>query len=54
VLIFVGLKMVWLNDLFGGKLPITLSLGVIGVIAISVAFSLLFPKSFGEGGRAST
>jgi tellurite resistance protein TerC len=55
VLMFVGLKMVWLNDLFGGKFPITLSLGVIaGVIAVSVALSLLFPKSSGEGERAST
>src|SRR5687767_6350680 len=46
VLIFVGLKMVWLNDLFGGKFPITLSLGIItGVIAISVVASLLFPKA---------
>lgn len=45
VLIFVGLKMVWLNDLYDGKFPITLSLGVIAaVIASSVAFSLLFPK----------
>lgn len=45
VLIFVGLKMVWLNDLFGGKFPITLSLGIIaGVIAASVSLSLLFPR----------
>ena len=45
VLVFVGLKMVWLNDLFGGKFPITISLGVIGlVIALSIVFSLLFPK----------
>lgn len=45
VLIFVGLKMVWLNNLFGGKFPISLSLGIItGVIAISVVLSLLFPK----------
>ena len=45
VLIFVGLKMVWLNDLFGGKFPISLSLGIIaGVIAVSVAASLMFPK----------
>jgi predicted tellurium resistance membrane protein TerC len=29
VLIFVGLKMVWLNDAFGGKFPITWSLGFI-------------------------
>ena len=46
VLIFVGLKMVWLNDLFGGKFPISLSLGIItAVIATSVVFSLLFPKA---------
>src|SRR6185503_13516025 len=45
VLIFVGLKMVWLNDLYGGKFPITLSLGIIaGVIAASILLSLLFPK----------
>jgi TerC family integral membrane protein len=45
VLIFVGLKMVWLNDAFGGKFPITISLGIIGsVIAISVVLSLLFSK----------
>src|SRR6185436_2145023 len=46
VLIFVGLKMVWLNDLYDGKFPITLSLGIIlGIIALSVTLSLLFPKS---------
>ena len=45
VLVFVGLKMVWLNDAFGGKFPITWSLGVItGVIALSVIGSLLFPR----------
>ena len=45
VLIFVGLKMVWLNDLYGGKFPISLSLGIIGgVIALSVALSLLFTR----------
>lgn len=41
VLIFVGLKMVWLNDLFGGKFPISWSLGIIfGAIAVSVLASL--------------
>src|SRR5215216_166024 len=46
VLVFVGLKMVWLNDLYDGKFPITLSLGIIAaVIASSVILSLLFPKS---------
>ena len=45
VLIFVGLKMVWLNDWYGGKFPITLSLGIIGaIITVSVVLSLLFPK----------
>jgi tellurite resistance protein TerC len=44
VLVFVGLKMVWLNDAFGGKFPITWSLGVIlGTIAVSVVASLMFP-----------
>jgi tellurite resistance protein TerC len=45
VLVFVGLKMVWLNQLFDGKFPILLSLGIIaGVIAASVVLSLVFPK----------
>jgi tellurite resistance protein TerC len=45
VLVFVGLKMVWLNQLFNGKFPILLSLGIIaGVIAASVVFSLVFPR----------
>src|SRR5918998_1454418 len=53
VLVFVGLKMVWLNDLFGGKFPVTLSLGIIaGVIAASVALSLLFPKAHVEAKEA--
>ncbi|HEV2706697.1 MAG TPA: TerC family protein [Pyrinomonadaceae bacterium] len=46
VLIFVGLKMVWLNNLYGGKFPISLSLGIItAVIAVSVVLSLMFPKA---------
>ena len=45
VLIFVGLKMVWLNRLYGGHFPITISLGVIiGVISASIALSLIFPR----------
>jgi tellurite resistance protein TerC len=44
ILIFVGLKMVWLNDLFGGKFPIGWSLAIIaGLLAGSVAASLLWP-----------
>lgn len=45
VLVFVGLKMVWLNDMFGGKFPVTWSLAfILTAIAASVAASLLFPK----------
>jgi tellurite resistance protein TerC len=44
ILIFVGLKMVWLNDLFDGKFPITWSLGIIGaLLAASVAASWAWP-----------
>jgi tellurite resistance protein TerC len=42
VLVFVGLKMVWLNEAFGGKFPITWSLGIIaGIIGISITASLM-------------
>lgn len=34
ILIFVGLKMVWLNDAFGGKFPIEWSLGIIGALLL--------------------
>ena len=45
VLVFVGLKMVWLNALFGGKFPIEWSLAIIaGLIATSMGLSLLYPK----------
>jgi len=48
VLVFVGLKMVWLNQAFGGKFPITWSLGIIvSVIAASVVASLVFPRKPG-------
>jgi tellurite resistance protein TerC len=50
VLVFVGLKMVWLNDWYGGKFPIAVSLSVIvGVIAVSMVGSLLFPKNGSAG-----
>jgi len=53
VLIFVGLKMVWLNDLFGGKFPISYSLGFIClVLTASILFSMLFPKK-AEGTEAN-
>jgi tellurite resistance protein TerC len=46
VLVFVGLKMVWLNDAFGGKFPITWSLGIIAsAIGLSVVLSLIFPAA---------
>jgi tellurite resistance protein TerC len=46
VLIFVGLKMTVLGRLFeGGHVPTSLSLGVIiGVIALSIVASLVFPQ----------
>jgi tellurite resistance protein TerC len=54
VLIFVGLKMVWLNPWYGGKFPITYSLGFIGaVLAASLLLSLLFPKKAGRSDSGS-
>jgi tellurite resistance protein TerC len=45
VLIFVGLKMVWLDAWFDGKFPIGPSLAVIGaVLGASVILSLLYPR----------
>jgi len=49
VLIFVGLKMAWLNDLFGGKFPIGYSLGFICfALMASILLSILLPKKTGE------
>jgi tellurite resistance protein TerC len=51
VLMFVGLKIAWLNELYNGKFPIAISLGIIAaVITISVIASLLFPKVRGVAG----
>ncbi len=45
VLIFVGVKMAWLNEKFEGHFPIGVSLGIIaGVILISVTLSFIFPQ----------
>ncbi len=45
VLVFVGLKMVWLNKLFDGHFPIGASLGIISFfIGGSIALSLAIPK----------
>ena len=50
VLIFVGLKMVWLNDVFDGHFPIAWSLAIIAaILATSIAASLLAPVPRSEG-----
>jgi tellurite resistance protein TerC len=52
VLVFVGLKMVWLDAWYGGKFPIAASLGIIaGVLVATVALSLLFPRVEAAGGE---
>lgn len=44
-LVFVGVKMVWLDDWFGGKFPIGVSLSVIAsTLLLSVVLSLLYPR----------
>ncbi|MCU0223801.1 MAG: TerC/Alx family metal homeostasis membrane protein [Acidobacteria bacterium] len=49
ILVFVGLKMVWLNELYGGKFPIGWSLGIIAaLLAGSIALSLIVTR--GEKG----
>jgi len=45
ILVFVGLKMAWLNDAFGGKFPITWSLGIIGaILATTMTVSLVVSR----------
>jgi tellurite resistance protein TerC len=45
ILVFVGLKMVWLNKAFDGHFPIGWSLGIIGtILTTSIVASLLVPK----------
>jgi len=60
ILIFVGVKMTWLNDAFGGKFPIEWSLGVIAaLLAGAVVASVLRSaregrqEEAGRGRRAS-
>jgi tellurite resistance protein TerC len=44
ILIFVGSKMAWLNEAFGGKFPTTWSLGIIGgILGAAALASLLMP-----------
>lgn len=48
VLIFVGLKMVYLNEAFGGKFPIGISLSIIvGLIGSSILASVIIAKRKG-------
>ena len=45
VLVFVGLKMVWLNEAFGGKFPINWSLGIIAfLIGGSIVDSIIIDR----------
>jgi tellurite resistance protein TerC len=45
ILIFVGLKMVWLNEAFGGKFPIAWSLSIIGaILGISILVSIAYNR----------
>jgi tellurite resistance protein TerC len=54
VLIFVGLKMAWLNDLWDGKFPIGWSLAVIGaLIGASLVLSLVVAPRTAAAGSAS-
>jgi tellurite resistance protein TerC len=47
ILIFVGLKMSWLNAAWQGHFPTSISLGVIvGILAISIALSRVFRASY--------
>ena len=52
ILVFVGLKMVWLNELYGGKFPISWSLGIIAVLLFgSIALSLVVTRGEKAGAR---
>jgi tellurite resistance protein TerC len=56
VLVFVGAKMTFLNDLFDGHFPIGLSLGIIGAILVTsiVASWLIPPKASGSQSPAAS
>jgi len=44
ILIFVGLKMSWLNAAWQGHFPTTISLAIIvGILAVSIGLSFVFP-----------
>ncbi len=44
ILVFVGSKMTWLNEFFGGKFPITWSLAIIGTILVGAVILSLIIK----------
>ena len=49
ILIFVGVKMVWLNDLFGGKFPIEWSLAIIAtLLTAGIIASWLKPRTLAK------
>jgi tellurite resistance protein TerC len=51
ILVFVGLKMVWLNQAFGGKFPITWSLAIIAsVLALSMVASVIWRRDADDPG----
>lgn len=53
ILIFVGLKMVWLNGMFDGKFPISWSLGVVGALLVgSMVGSYFWTPKAGSLDRA--
>jgi tellurite resistance protein TerC len=55
ILVFVGVKMVWLNRLWGGMFPIGLSLGIIGaLLGMSVILSLVFPPGMFRRAKAAS
>ncbi len=54
ILVFVGLKMVWLNAAFGGKFPITWSLAIIGaILATSMLVSVAARKQGADAGSGA-
>lgn len=54
VLVFVGFKMSWLNEAFGGKFPVVWSLVIIAIlIGTSIAASLLIPARKPDAPRNS-
>jgi tellurite resistance protein TerC len=55
ILVFVGLKMAWLNDAFGGKFPVAWSLGIIGaILAAAMTVSWLCSRSSGAAAAPAT